>query len=97
MASPIKETPILYGEEAERFVKEAIENEKPENKVSQEGKASGSDLENREKASGSDLENRIYNEKHRGQILRKSIEHRGQILKTEYTMKSIGKSIGVRS
>ncbi len=36
MATPIKETPILYGEDAERFLKEAIENEKPENKVSQE-------------------------------------------------------------
>ncbi len=36
MATPIKETPILYGEDAERFIKNARENEKPENKVPQE-------------------------------------------------------------
>ena len=36
MATPIKETPILYGKDAERFIKRAIENEKPENKISQE-------------------------------------------------------------
>ncbi len=36
MATPIKETPILYGEDAERFLRDAIENEKPENKVPQE-------------------------------------------------------------
>jgi hypothetical protein len=28
MAKPIKETPILYGEDAERFVKKLVENAK---------------------------------------------------------------------